>query len=140
MCVILCEQCEEWLLQALRPASYTGLIADHNEVWSEKFRSSPTAYHVALRSLVDDLRTELRTMPKPVPVESKKPGGLPSTSTPVPATIHLTSALATVEASLPEPSLPEPSLPEVEPTGGASDHVVADRVFDVQDTHVRDRW
>jgi hypothetical protein len=55
-------QCEQWLSDALRPASYSGLISDHNHEWASKFASSPTMYRDMLKVEVDELKKVLETL------------------------------------------------------------------------------
>eukprot|EP01046_Picozoa_sp_COSAG06_P022250 COSAG06_NODE_1714_length_8624_cov_12.847977_1_plen_2251_part_00 len=55
-------QCEQWLSDALRPASYSGLISDHNHEWASKFASSPTMYRDMLKVEVDELKNVLETL------------------------------------------------------------------------------
>ena len=50
------DMCQEWIDASMTPASYSGLVADHNNDWCNKFRATPTAYKDMLTALVEELR------------------------------------------------------------------------------------
>lgn len=52
----LLKQCEEWLSVASTPASYTGLIADHNTDWATKFKKSSNAFEEMMKEVINDFR------------------------------------------------------------------------------------
>jgi molybdopterin/thiamine biosynthesis adenylyltransferase/ubiquitin-protein ligase len=97
------EQCEEWINDALKPASYTGLIDDHNHNWASKFATSQGAYQTMLRAEVEELKTALAALSKSEQVDTGacKSGQSPSAKNGTQATkqIVAVSAVGTAVAA-----------------------------------------
>lgn len=60
------KEVKKWIKYAeVREANYTGLINDHNRNWCDSFKKSKTAYLEMLKTAINDLETELNSIPAP---------------------------------------------------------------------------